>query len=146
MSSNDWFVAAAGRTLSVRGAMHVVAAARAEAARLDCRVSVVVLDAGGSVLTLVKEDGVTETVTAIAQNKANTALTLRKATADFIDTVRSNELLLAALAGQPGLALIPGGVPVVAGGIVVGAVGVSGGRGDQDPKIAEAAVAALAEE
>lgn len=146
MSSNDWFVAAGGHTLSVRGAMHIAAAARAEASRLDCRISVVVLDAGGSVLTLVKEDGVTDTVTAIAQNKANTALTLRKATADFVDSVRSNQVLLTTLACQPGIALMPGGVPVLAGDVVVGAVGVSGGRGDQDPKIAEAAVAALDDE
>jgi glc operon protein GlcG len=145
MSSNDWFVADGAHTLSVRGATHIVAAAREAAARLEVRVAVVVLDAGGNVLTLVKEDGVTPTVTAIAQNKANTALTLRKTTSEFVDAVRSNDALLTALAGQPGIALIPGGVPVVAGGVVVGAVGVSGGRGDQDPKIAEAAVAALAD-
>ncbi|GAA3059573.1 GlcG/HbpS family heme-binding protein [Actinokineospora globicatena] len=131
------------RTITRDDAVRVVRAALTEAGRQGARVSVVVLDASGAVTAVVRDDGVTETVTAIARAKANTALTLRTATADFVRAISANTTLFTALAAQPDIALMPGGVPLTDSDEVLGAIGVSGGRGDQDPTIALAAAAAL---
>lgn len=130
-------------TIGVSTALRMVGTALAEAARLECRIAVVVIDSGGGPVAEVRGDGVAPTVTTIARNKANTALTLRVSTGDFAETVKANPVLLASLSSQPGIALMAGGVPLVLGGTVIGAVGVSGGRGDQDPLIAQVAAGVL---
>jgi|HubBroStandDraft_6_1064221.scaffolds.fasta_scaffold105580_1 glc operon protein GlcG len=131
------------RTVSLAGAQRIIDAALARAEELDCLVSVVVLDAGGNVSALARRDGVTATVTTVALHKATTALTLRQATDEFVAAVRTNEVLVTSLSSQPGFALIAGGVPLVANGDVVGAVGVSGARNGKDLDIARAGAGAL---
>lgn len=131
------------RTVSLAGAQRIIDAALARAEELDCLVSVVVLDAGGSVAALAKKDGVAAAVTTVALHKANTALALRQATNEFVAAVQGNQVLVASLSSQPGFALIAGGVPLIADGAVVGAVGVSGARNGRDLDIARAGAEAL---
>jgi glc operon protein GlcG len=131
------------RTVGLAGARRIIDSALASAADLDCLVSVVVLDAGGNISALARQDGVSSAVTTVALHKANTALALRQATDEFVAAVKTNELLVTCLSGQPGFALLAGGVPLMADGEVIGAVGVSGARNGMDLDIARAGAEAL---
>lgn len=131
------------RTVSLSGARRIIDAALARAEELNCRVSIVVIDAGGNVSALARRDGTGAAATAIALNKATTALTLRQATDLFVDSVRENLVLVTSLASQPGFALNAGGLPITVDGAVVGAIGVSGARDGKDVVIARAGVDAL---
>ncbi|GGX26821.1 GlcG/HbpS family heme-binding protein [Streptomyces noursei] len=131
------------RSITLTGAQQVVTAALARAEELECRVSVVVLDIGGQVSALARMDGVAATVTTVAQNKANTALTLRTATDVFAEAIKANPMLVHSLSAQPGIALMAGGLPLTAGDDVIGAVGVSGARDGKDLLVARAGAEAL---
>ncbi|MCQ4085177.1 heme-binding protein [Streptomyces sp. RB6PN25] len=133
----------ATRSISLSGAQRVISAALERAEELDCRVSVVVIDAGGNVSALARTDGTAATVTTVALNKANTALTVREATDVFVQAIQANQVLVTSLAGQPGMALIAGGLPLTLGETVIGAIGVSGARDGKDLLIARAGAAAL---
>ena len=130
-------------SISLSGAQRVISAALARAEELDSRVSVVVIDIGGNVSALARTDGTAATVTTVAQNKANTALTLRSPTDVFAEAIRKDLVLLVTLANQPGIALLAGGLPLFYEGAVVGAIGVSGARDGKDLLIARAGADAL---
>lgn len=131
------------RSISLSGARRVIDAALARAAELGCRVSIVVLDAGGNLSALARRDGTAATATAVALNKANTALTMRIPTDAFAKSVEGNSVLVASLSNQPGIALFPGGLPLTSGDAVVGAIGVSGARDGGDLLVARAGAEAL---
>ncbi|MCZ4124639.1 GlcG/HbpS family heme-binding protein [Streptomyces sp. H39-S7] len=131
------------RSISLAGAQRVIGAALAHAQGLDCRVSLVVIDAGGNVTAMARRDGTANTATTVALNKANTALTLHTATDVFGKTIEENTMLVSSLGSQPGIALIAGGLPLTAGGDVIGAIGVSGSRDGKDLLIARAGADAL---
>jgi uncharacterized protein GlcG (DUF336 family) len=64
---------------------------------------------------------------------------------DFYAAIEPDAAAVASFAARPGLALIAGGLPVLADGQVAGAIGVAGAMtGADDRRIAEAAVAATA--
>lgn len=130
-------------TISLSGAQQIIDAALARAEELNCRVSIVVIDAGGNVSALARRDGTGATATTIALNKATTALTLRQPTDVFVESVQANQVLVTSLACQPGFALNAGGLPITVDGAVVGAIGVSGARDGKDVVIARAGVDTL---
>ncbi|MEU6407089.1 heme-binding protein [Streptomyces sp. NPDC046985] len=131
------------RTVGLLAARRMIEAALDHAQELNCLVSVVVLDAGGNVSALARQDTVAAAVTTVAHNKANTALALRQPTDEFARAVQSNQVLVTSLCAQPGFALLAGGLPLIEDGEVVGAVGVSGARDGKDLDIAMAAAKAL---
>ncbi len=77
----------------------------------------------------------------IAIAKANSAATFRRPTRVFADGI--NKGGTPATATLPGVIGSPGGNPIVVGGKIIGAVGVSGVTGDQDEQCAKAGVSAL---
>ncbi|MEU8629517.1 heme-binding protein [Streptomyces sp. NPDC048669] len=131
------------RSISLAGAQRVIGAALANAEESDCRVSLVVIDAGGNVTAMARRDGTADTATTVALNKANTALTLRTATDVFGKAIEDNTMLVSSLGSQPGIALIAGGLPITEGDEVIGAIGVSGSRDGKDLTIARAGADAL---
>ncbi|MEV5200472.1 heme-binding protein [Streptomyces sp. NPDC053720] len=131
------------RSISLAGAQRVIGAALAHAEELDCRVSLVVIDAGGNMTAMARREGTANTVTTVALNKANTALTLHTATDVFGKAIEDNTMLVSSLGSQPGIALIAGGLPITEGDEVIGAIGVSGSRDGKDLFIARAGVDAL---
>ncbi|MFG3532226.1 heme-binding protein [Streptomyces sp. NPDC047917] len=118
------------RSISLAGAQRVIGAALAHAEELDCRVSLVVIDAGGNMTAMARREGTADTATTVALNKANTALTLHTATDVFGKAIEDNIMLVSSLGSQPGIALI-------------GAIGVSGSRDGKNLFIARAGVDAL---
>ena len=76
----------------------------------------------------------------IAEQKARTAVEFRRPTKVFEDAVAGGGVGLRVLTF--GASVAEGGVPIVAGGKVIGAIGVSGVAGHQDAQVATAGAAA----
>ncbi|WP_433273437.1 heme-binding protein [Actinosynnema sp. CS-041913] len=133
-------------TISTRDARRLVDAALARAEQLGVQVGVVVVDQGGNVKALARMDGASFLQTPLATGKAVTAAGFGLPTDALGQFLSGNPVLLAGLSTQPGVAVIPGGVPIVVDGVVVGGVGVAGGQGGEDGPIADAGLAALAGE
>lgn len=125
----------------------IAAAAHAEADRRQAAVTVAIVDAGGHPLLLERRDGASPASAAAAVAKARMAALNGKATAAMETAINGDRPALGQLAatlGQPAAAMA-GGLPLLQGGQVLGAVGISGMTPDVDGAIAEAAVAGLAE-
>ena len=78
----------------------------------------------------------------IAQEKARCAVNFKRPTKAIEEAVAQGGLNLRMLA-TPGMVPLEGGVPLISGGKIVGAIGVSGMRSNQDGQVAEAGAQAL---
>jgi glc operon protein GlcG len=127
------------RVLTLEGAKAVAAAAVAEAKRLNAPGSAIaVVDDGGHLLYLERLDNTFPMAATVAEGKARTAAVFHRPTKGLEDAILGGRTSLLNVAEAP----LQGGVPIVVGGVLVGAVGVSGAASaDQDTQIAEAAVA-----
>ncbi len=131
--------------LSADAAGGIVDASRRRAAALGTAACISVVDAGGSPVALLRLDGASFLTATVATNKAVAAAGLGVPTAEFATFAAADPALLAGMANQPNVAAFPGGVPLLAGGAIAGAVGVAGGRtAEEDVSIAEAGAAAFA--
>jgi glc operon protein GlcG len=126
--------------LTVVEATRIVEAARAEAEKNQWAVTIAVVDDGGHLLALLRLDGCAPIGAYIATEKARTAALGRRESKQYEDMINGGRtaFLSAPLAGT-----LEGGVPVVVDGNVVGAVGVSGVKPDQDSQVARAAANSL---
>jgi uncharacterized protein GlcG (DUF336 family) len=133
-------------TLTLVEARLLVDVALAAGERIECPVSVAVLDCGRELLAFARQDDAPLLSAEIARSKAYTARSLNMATADLADYTRPDAPLFGLENSHPReVAIFGGGRPVEVGGTVVGAIGVSGGTVEQDDEIARAALAAFAE-
>jgi uncharacterized protein GlcG (DUF336 family) len=131
-------------TISLTAAQRVVAAGLAKADEIGAPSTVAVIDASGILKALVRGDGSPLMSVDLSQRKAYTAVSAGGvSSANLFEFATQVPALLATLPHQPGLALLGGGVPLVDGQALIGAVGVSGGSPEQDVEVAEAAAAAL---
>jgi glc operon protein GlcG len=130
------------RTLTLDGARRVADAASAEATRLNAPGgAIAVVDDGGHVVLVVRLDNTFPAATSVATGKARTAAQFRRPTSAFEDAIKNGRVSLTAVTEMVPL---QGGVPIVVGGQVVGAVGVSGAASaQQDDDIAKVAALAL---
>jgi glc operon protein GlcG len=119
----------------------IMAAARAEAQKHGWAVSITLVDDGGHPLALVRLNGASPASAHIATEKARTSALGRRESKAYEDMINGGRtaFLSAPLAGT-----LEGGVPIVVGGQVVGAVGVSGVKSEQDAQIAKAGIQSLA--
>ena len=127
--------------LTLDDARAMAAAAEAEALSNGWAVSIAIVDDGGHLLWLQRLDGAPPISSHIAPGKANTAAVgrrERKVYEDMINGGRVSFLSAPALKG-----LLEGGVPIVKDGNVIGAVGVSGVKSNEDAQIARAGIAAV---
>ncbi|MFF7708571.1 heme-binding protein [Pseudomonas sp. NPDC007930] len=120
----------------------ILAAARAEALAQQWPVSIAVVDDGGHLLGLERLDGATASSAYIATEKARTAALTRRETEALEQVVNGGRT---AFLAAPNLTPLGGGVPVQYQGQVIGAVGVSGVKPDQDAQVAKAGAAVLGE-
>ncbi len=129
--------------LTLDAARQSMRAASAAAARLKAPGgAVAIVDAGGHLLMLERLDGSFPASAAVAIEKARTAAVFRMPTRNLEDAVSKGRTSLVAVD-----VMLPlrGGVPLVRGGVVVGAVGVSGAASaQQDDEIADAVATAFA--
>jgi uncharacterized protein GlcG (DUF336 family) len=133
---------AAGLTLGA--ARRVVAAAEARARELRVAISVAVVDAGDQLVAFERMDAADLVTVDLARDKAFSALVNRMRTADLAPLVQPGAEFYGYDSLRAGrMVVFAGGMPLTANGVLVGAVGVSGGSSDEDGWIVEAAVAAF---
>ena len=131
-------------TVSAAWAGAMIAAAVDRAESMGVSVTVVVVDESGVLKAMTRMDGAPLVSVQTSINKAYAAAAIGMPPDDFYDAIKSDGAAVASFATRPGLALIAGGLPVVAGGQVAGGVGVAGAMtGAEDRAIAEAAAAAV---
>jgi glc operon protein GlcG len=128
------------KALSLAAAKKVAAAAEAEAMRNKFTMSIAVIDDGGFVVYQETIDETQRGSVGTALAKARSALFYRRPTKAFQDALAGGRTALLAL---PDAIPIEGGIPLSAGGQVIGAIGVSGGTSAQDAQVAQAGASAL---
>lgn len=128
------------RVLTLEAARRAAAAAEAEARRNNWAVSIAVLDDSGQMILFQRMDGAKLVATDIAIRKARTAVYFQGPTKDLEAEVAGGRTALLPI---DGFMPLEGGVPIVAGGQMVGAIGVSGVTGAQDAQCALAGAAAI---
>ena len=127
------------RVLTLDGAKQVIAAAVAEAKKLNAPGGVIaVVDDGGNLMALERLDNTFAAGANISIGKARTAVLFKKPTKVFEDIVNKGRTSMVTVAGDiQGFTPLQGGIPVVVDGQIVGAVGVSGAASaQQDEEIA----------
>lgn len=119
----------------------IAAGSEAEALRNGWAVTVAVVDDGGHLLWLQRLDGAPPISAQIAPGKARTAALGRRESKGYEDVINGGRV---SFLSAPGLeAMLEGGVPILVDGHVVGAVGVSGVKSNEDAQVARAGIAAL---
>jgi glc operon protein GlcG len=118
----------------------IIQAARSEAQQQGWAVAIAVVDDGGHPLALERLDGCAPIGAYIAIEKARSAAIGRRETKGYEDMVNGGRT---AFVSAPLITSLEGGVPVLVDGQVVGAVGVSGVKAEQDAQVAKAGIAAL---
>ncbi|NKJ50630.1 hypothetical protein CIC12_28655 [Burkholderia sp. SG-MS1] len=122
---------------SLADARHVARAAEEEATRHGWPMVIAVVDSGGHLVLQQRLDGAQLGSIQVARQKAETAVLFRRPTRLFEDAVAQGGLHLRLL-GMNNLVPLDGGIPLIRDGAVVGAIGVSGMRSDQDALVAQA--------
>src|SRR6266851_340462 len=126
-----------GSPIGLEAAKKVMAAAEAEATKNNWPMAIVILDSTGHLVMLHKFDNTQYGSIQVAEGKAETAVNFRRPSKVFEDLVAGGGLGLRVL-GLHGATPLEGGVPIIADGKVIGAVGVSGGTSTQDAQVAKA--------
>ena len=130
------------KNLTLDGAKSVLAAAMIVAKNDEIKTgAIAVVDRSGNLILLERLDGTFPAASQVATGKARTAALFQKATRNFEESINKGRTALVAVEGMTPL---KGGVPIVIGGKMVGAVGVSGAASqDRDDEIAIAGAAAF---
>lgn len=128
--------------LTLEDVRAAAAAAESEALTHGWAVTIAITDDGGHLLWLQRLDGAAPVSAHIAAAKARCAALGRRETKGYEDMI--NQGRTAFLSAPELQGMLEGGVPVMAGGQCVGAVGVSGVKSTEDAQVARAGVAALA--
>lgn len=125
-------------------ARKIIAAAEAKAAEIGQPMNIAVADAGGNLVAHVRMDNAWLGSVDISINKAWTARAFDITTKDLAANSQSGDQFFGIHASNRGRVMIfAGGIPLKKDGVVVGAIGVSGGSGEQDHAVAEAGAAAF---
>lgn len=128
------------KTLNLAIAKQIAAAAEKEAAKNGWMMYITVLDDGANIVYLERLDDAQLGSFEVSIEKAKTAVMFKRPSKAFEDQVAAGRNALLKL---PGALPVEGGIPLMADGKVIGAIGVSGGTSQQDAQVAQAGVAAL---
>jgi glc operon protein GlcG len=129
---------AAQTMLTLEGARRISMAAEGEARRNSWNVCIAVVDYYGNLLHFVRMDDTQSASNEVAIGKARTAAMFRRSSKTMADAVAANP-------GMLNFPLVPvqGGLPLITAGKVVGGIGVSGVKSQDDEQIARAGAALL---
>jgi uncharacterized protein GlcG (DUF336 family) len=122
-----------GLAITTDKAKQILSAAEAEAKKRNWKMNIAVVDTNGDLIHFLRMDGAQVASVAISQGKARTAARYRRPTQVFYNAYESGHPYVATL--DPTLVASPGGFPLIEGGKLIGAIGCSGGTGDQDALI-----------
>ncbi len=126
--------------LTQEDCLKICAGAEAEARRNNWIVAIAILDDGGHLLHFTRMDGATPANAAIAVEKARTSALSRRTSGNWEERIKAGRT---SMLKMPGILPVQGGVPIVADGTCIGAVGVSGVQSHEDEQIAQAGIDAV---
>ena len=131
--------------MNLADAQRAIDAGLAEASKMDIRVGIVVVDAGGYLLAAARMDGALLVAPDVAQGKAVAAALFQRPSGEMAQMWPPGAPVPAAMNVRTGGRFIPhqGAVPVRHDGKVIGAIGVSGAKAAQDEEVATAAAHAI---
>ena len=131
------------KSLNLDVAKQMAAAAEAEAVKNKWTVAIAIVDEGGHLIYLEKIDETQYGSIEVAIHKARTSIAFKRPTKVLEDAIAGGRNAILAL-GQAGALPLEGGVPIVADGRIIGAIGVSGAKSSEDAQVAKAGADALA--
>jgi glc operon protein GlcG len=129
-----------GAAITLDQAKAAVAAAEAEMKQNGWNMVIAIVGPMGGAIYLQKADLAANASIAIAQDKARTSALFRVPSKSYQDRLAGGETYVLGLAGVTPVA---GGIPIVVGGKVIGAIGISGGSALQDNQVATVGAAAV---
>ena len=128
----------------LKDARKIIEAAEKKAEEIGQPMNIAVADAGGNLISHVRMDGAWLGSIDISIKKAFTSRAFDISTKDLAANSQSGQQFFGIHASNDGKVMIfAGGIPLKKDGKVVGAIGVSGGSGEQDHSVAEAGAAAF---
>jgi glc operon protein GlcG len=122
-----------GMPIGLERAREVLAAAEVEAKKRNWKMNIAVVDTHGELVHFARMDGAQLASVPISIGKARTAARFRRESRAFYNAFETSHPYVSTL--DPTLVASPGGFPLVEGGKLIGAIGCSGGTGDQDAAI-----------
>ena len=132
-----------GPPISLDRAQAIIHAAVAEAKKRDWKMNVAVVDSGGNLVAFQRMDGAMLASIQIAEHKARAAATFRRETKQFEDGIQLMHLNY--LLAFDGIIASRGGIPLIEQGMIIGAIGCSGGADSQDEIVSKAGAAVINE-
>jgi glc operon protein GlcG len=125
-----------GPPISLDRALEIIHAAVTAAKKRNWKMNVAVADSAGNLVAFERMDGAMLASIQIAEHKARAAVTFRRPTKVFEDGI--NLMHLNYLLAFDGVIASRGGIPLIDEGVIIGAIGVSGGTDSQDEVISNA--------
>jgi glc operon protein GlcG len=119
-----------GTPINLETAKKLIAAVEAESAKHRWKMVIAVVDTNGDLVHFSRMDGAQIGGVTVSQGKARTAARYRRETRAFYNVFETGHPYIATI--DPTLVASPSGWPLVEGGKLIGAIGCSGGTGDQD--------------
>ena len=118
-----------GTPITLERAETAITAALTEARKRDWKLNIAVVDSGGNLVAFQRMDGAQLASIQISEHKARAAATYRRETKAFESGIQGGANYLLTL---PGIIASRGGIPLIEAGMLIGAIGCSGGTGSQD--------------
>jgi glc operon protein GlcG len=122
-----------GMSIGLERAKQVLGAAEAEAKKRNWKMNIAVVDTNGDLVHFSRMEGAQIASGSISIGKARTSARFRRESRLFYNAFETGHPYVGTL--DPTLVASPGGFPLVDGGKIIGAIGCSGGTGDQDALI-----------
>jgi glc operon protein GlcG len=130
-----------GLPISLDLAQEIIKAAVEEAKKRNWKMNVAVADSGGNLVAFQRMDGAMLASIQIAEHKARAAVTFRRPTKVFEDGIQLMHLNY--LLAFDGIIASRGGIPLIDRGVIIGAIGSSGGTDSQDEVVSMAGAAVV---
>jgi glc operon protein GlcG len=129
-----------GAPIVLERALAAIAAAANEARKHDWKMNVAVVDSGGNLVAFERMDGAQLSSIQVSEHKARAAVMFRRETKVFENAIQQSNYTVLTLDGMIGSR---GGIPLIEGGKLIGAIGCSGGTSSQDEVTCNAGAATV---
>lgn len=113
------------------------------AREIGAKMVVAIVDTGGHLVVLKRDDNAFAASISIATDKATTSATFGLSTDDLCNALKSSPMALDGISRRPNTIMFGGGYPIILNGEIIGGIGVSGGSEDQDRQCAKKALEEL---
>jgi uncharacterized protein GlcG (DUF336 family) len=130
-------------SITIEAAQRMIAAAEAKAREMGRPMCIAIVDGDGTLKAYSRMDGAPLLSVQLSQDKAYTAISFGMATHEWHEFVKNDQPLRDGIIKTDRLIVFGGGYPIMAGGQMVGGIGVSGGHYTHDMEVAQAGLAGL---